>query len=376
MKIALLTDGIYPYVIGGMQKHSYFLAKYLARNKINVDLYHFKSIDNYNLPNPFNADELLFIKTFEIDYPSTIWFPGHYLYKRYLYSKKVLRVFLLENRKYDFVYAKGFSAWALLNKRKKHKLKIPVGLNFHGYEMFQRWPSVISGLKLQILKYPVLYNMRKADHLFSYGAKISKIIERKVSKNKLIEIPSGIDKKWITSKIKPSSQQLNFVFVGRAERRKGIIEINKTIKSIDNNFNANFHFIGPIEPNLKIFDNRVKYHGTIYDSEDLKFILDQMDILLCPSYSEGMPNVIMEAMSRGLAIIATDVGAVSKLVDEENGWLINPDGLEKSLKDIVVKAIKTNPNGIDKKKNQSIDKIKFFTWDKVILQLIKRIKSE
>lgn len=376
MKIALLSDGIYPYVIGGMQKHSYFLAKYLARNKINVDLYHFKSIDNYDLPNPFNADELLYIKTFEIDYPSTIWFPGHYLYKRYLYSKKVLRVFLLENRKYDFVYAKGFSAWALLNKRKKHKLKIPLGLNFHGYEMFQRWPSVISGLKLQILKYPVLYNMRKADHLFSYGGKISKIIERKVSKNKLIEIPSGIDKKWITSKIKPSSQQLNFVFVGRAERRKGIIEINKTIKSIDNKLNANFHFIGPIEQNLKISDRRVTYHGTIYDSEDLKFILDQMDILLCPSYSEGMPNVIMEAMSRGLAIIATDVGAVSKLVDEENGWLINSKGLKKNLKDIIVKAIKTKPNGIDKKKKQSLNKIKFFTWEKVILQLINRIKSE
>lgn len=376
MKIALLTDGIYPYVIGGMQKHSYFLAKYLARNKINVDLYHFKSIDNHNLPNPFNADELLYIKTFEIDYPSTIWFPGHYLYKRYLYSKKVLRVFLLENRKYDFVYAKGFSAWALLNKRKKHKLKIPVGLNFHGYEMFQRWPSVISGLKLQILKYPALYNMRKADHLFSYGAKISKIIERKVSKNKLIEIPSGIDKKWITSKIKPSSQQLNFVFVGRAERRKGIIEINKTIKSIDNKFNANFHFIGPIEPNLKIFDSRVTYHGTIYDSEDLKIILDQMDILLCPSYSEGMPNVIMEAMSRGLAIIATDVGAVSKLVDEENGWLINPRGLEKNLNSSIVRAIKTECNEIDKKKKRSLNKIKFFTWEKVILQLINRIKSE
>ena len=68
MKIALLSDGIYPYVVGGMQKHSYFLAKYLARNKINVDLYHFKSIDNYNLPNPFNDEELLFIKIFEIDY--------------------------------------------------------------------------------------------------------------------------------------------------------------------------------------------------------------------------------------------------------------------------------------------------------------------
>ena len=41
MKIALITDGIYPYVMGGMQKHSYFLAKYLAKNKIKIDLYHY-----------------------------------------------------------------------------------------------------------------------------------------------------------------------------------------------------------------------------------------------------------------------------------------------------------------------------------------------
>ena len=101
-----------------------------------------------------------------------------------------------------------------------------------------------------------------------------------------------------------------------------------------------------------------------------------MDILLCPSYSEGMPNVIMEAMSRGLAIIATDVGAVSKLVDEENGWLINPRGLEKNLNSSIVRAIKTECIEIDKKKKQSLNKIKFFTWEKVILQLINRIKSE
>lgn len=33
MKIALLTDGIFPYAMGGMQKHSYYLAKYFAQKK-------------------------------------------------------------------------------------------------------------------------------------------------------------------------------------------------------------------------------------------------------------------------------------------------------------------------------------------------------
>ena len=50
--------------------------------------------------------------------------------------------------------------------------------------------------------------------------------------------------------------------------------------------------------------------------------MDNCDILICPSYSEGMPNVILEGMSRGLAIITTDVGANELLVSNENGKLI------------------------------------------------------
>jgi len=40
MRVALFTNGIWPYVIGGMQKHSYYLVKYFAMRGIEVDLYH------------------------------------------------------------------------------------------------------------------------------------------------------------------------------------------------------------------------------------------------------------------------------------------------------------------------------------------------
>ena len=41
-----------------------------------------------------------------------------------------------------------------------------------------------------------------------------------------------------------------------------------------------------------------------------------------PKLFEGMPNVILEAMSRGLAIIATDVGAICDMVCDKNGILL------------------------------------------------------
>ena len=49
MKIALLTDGVFPYVNGGMQRHSYYLLKYFVKNKIHVDLYHMTESDRYDI---------------------------------------------------------------------------------------------------------------------------------------------------------------------------------------------------------------------------------------------------------------------------------------------------------------------------------------
>jgi teichuronic acid biosynthesis glycosyltransferase TuaC len=46
------------------------------------------------------------------------------------------------------------------------------------------------------------------------------------------------------------------------------------------------------------------------------------DVLAFPSHREGMPNVVVEAASVGLPVIATDVGGVAELIDESTGYLI------------------------------------------------------
>ena len=48
MRVALVTDGIFPYVMGGMQKHSYYLCKYLVRMGVKVDLYH-TNLNSYDI---------------------------------------------------------------------------------------------------------------------------------------------------------------------------------------------------------------------------------------------------------------------------------------------------------------------------------------
>ena len=135
---------------------------------------------------------------------------------------------------------------------------------------------------------------------------------------------------------------------------------------------VNFHFVGPIENHLKSKDQRTVYHGPVYDAEVLKSILDTMDVLICPSHSEGMPNVIMEGMARGLAIIATDVGAVSEMVTDSNGWLLNANNIESELFNAILKV--TQCLNLNQLKEQSIVQAKKLQWNEVIKRLIHQIE--
>ena len=88
--------------------------------------------------------------------------------------------------------------------------------------------------------------------------------------------------------------------------------------------------MGNIPKDYQIRTEKIKivYHGVIVDDLQKQKVYDNCDVLVCPSFSEGMPNVILEAMSRGLAIIATDVGAISEMVCPSNGILLNDNNPE------------------------------------------------
>src|SRR5687767_10936039 len=148
MRVALLTDGIYPYVIGGMQKHSYYLAKFLAQNQIHVDLFHFNQspLDIEKL-DCFDPDERRYISSFIVNFPSFPSLPGHYLRESYHYSELIFTQLEKDLKKYDFIYAKGFAGWKLIEEKKKGLECPPIGVNFHGYEMFQPAPGLKARLQ-------------------------------------------------------------------------------------------------------------------------------------------------------------------------------------------------------------------------------------
>jgi glycosyltransferase involved in cell wall biosynthesis len=86
-----------------------------------------------------------------------------------------------------------------------------------------------------------------------------------------------------------------------------------------------------------------------YQPKDLEFLgalpheevmarLAGCDLFVLPSYAEGFPNAVLEAMAQGKAIVATDVGAIPEMLDTGCGLLVSPKdvvGLKKALQSML-----------------------------------------
>lgn len=230
-------------------------------------------------------------------------------------------------------------------------------------------------LEALLLRYPLSRINRKADYVFSYGGNITAYIRKLgIPIQRIIEIPAAIEEEWMNATIK-SQKERRFLFIGRYERRKGIEEINEVVESLTFSHKFSFSFVGAMPEDRRLSLSNVAYHGSIREREELKSILAESDVLVCPSYSEGMPNVILEGMANGCAAIATDVGAVSLLVNDENGWLI-PAGDSNALREKMIEAIEMDAEALQRKRRAAYSLIKEkFLWPSVSKALIDKIEK-
>lgn len=141
--------------------------------------------------------------------------------------------------------------------------------------------------------------------------------------------------------------EINVLFLGVLIQRKGVADLLQAVKKMVDGkklegFHVRFHIggTGPEEDVLKQYvrenqlDSYVDFLGWV-DGETKKKALETNQVFILPSYNEGLPIAILEAISYGMPVIATNVGSISEAVLEgENGFLVNPgdvDGYVKSL---------------------------------------------
>lgn len=129
----------------------------------------------------------------------------------------------------------------------------------------------------------------------------------------------------------PMSKEHIFLLIGRVLRDKGIIEYIQAAKRVKRTYpRARFQLIGQFDINPSsikiedlqpfIEDGSIEYLGAI---NDVRPFLAKSFVYVLPSYREGTPRSVLEAMATGRPIITTDApGCRETVIDGVNGFLV------------------------------------------------------
>lgn len=170
------------------------------------------------------------------------------------------------------------------------------------------------------------------------------------------------------------NNSLNLLFVGSLDYRKGIIDLVHALKKVDGSLSLDIcgsYTNSQIKKEIKsavLNDPRIVFHGYIKNREKEK-LYRKADILILPSYAEGMPIVIMEALHFGCAIISTNIGAIPEIIRDGNGILISPGSIDELVNAIVFYM--NNPNELFDTKTNNLVLSEQFSINENIMQLCR-----
>ena len=160
-----------------------------------------------------------------------------------------------------------------------------------------------------------------------------------VPEKKIRVIDNGIDLTRFNETMLPAAIREEFGIkegvtvigtVGNLGAEKGQVYLLQAAKGIVNNVGSvKFIFVGdgPLRMYLENAASELGIRDNVIFTgfrTDIPNLLAAMDIFVLPSVIEGLPMVLLEAMAAKKAVVATRVGAISKVVNSENGILVEP----------------------------------------------------
>lgn len=181
--------------------------------------------------------------------------------------------------------------------------------------------------------------------------------DRKIYEEKHKLLPgSGVNLARFKLEEYPSDDVVNFIFVSRLMKEKGIDQYLEAAEYITNKYpNTRFHICGfcekEYESKLEALKNNsaIIYHGMV---KDMTSILPSMHCTIHPTYyPEGLSNVLLESLATGRPIITTDRAGCREVVEDGiNGFVVK----QQDSRDLIEKIEKFIVLSFDEKKNMGI----------------------
>lgn len=246
-------------------------------------------------------------------------------------------------------------------------LNVPCIFTAHGWSFTEGISSIKRSLFL-LLERMASKMAKKIITVSDYDRKLA--LSNRVSSEKyLVTVHNGVSDKRLENNCVNHNGVVRFIMVARFEEQKDqrrLLLALSRIKDLD----WKLQFVGD-GPNLIEIKSlcqelhlleRVAFPGACYDIAER---LNQSDVFVLLSNWEGLPLTILEAMSAGLPIIASDVGGVNETIDKNCGVLI-PSGDDFLLIDMLRRFILSKDMRTDFGTSARDRYLNFFTLERMI----------
>ncbi len=220
-----------------------------------------------------------------------------------------------------------YSLIGLAGQRLAARARIPYVLTFHGSDL-NAWPD-LHPERLDDLRTAI----RQAAAVFTVSRALGEVV-RSLASVEAIHLPLGVDHGEIAASSLPRSEarralglpqnRLLVLFVGRLVPAKGVRELVSAVLELGDPFTAVLVGPGPLA-GLGADDprgaDRLLYPGPQSHEQVVRYMAAS-DVLVLPSYSEGLPTVLVEGGSLGLPVIASGVGGIPELLGRDRGVIL------------------------------------------------------
>lgn len=171
---------------------------------------------------------------------------------------------------------------------------------------------------------------------------VSELESAGVPSERIVRIPNGVELADTARIYRPGTAS-KVLFVGRLHRQKAIDDLLRAIgelvqKPIGHELELALVGDGPERESLEALSeelglgSRVRFEGQV---EDVGPHLHHADVLVLPSRAEGLSNTLLEAMSTGLPVVASDISANRALIEHEVNGLLYPVGDHEALQEVL-----------------------------------------
>lgn len=201
--------------------------------------------------------------------------------------------------------------------------------------------------------------LKKATNIFFQNLENLQFMKKhKILNSPYVLLPgSGVNLSHFKLLDYPDDKQINFVFISRIMKEKGIDQYLEAAEFIKEKYkNTVFHICGFCEAEYKgklqeyIDKGIVNYHGMV---SDIREVFKNVHCTIHPTYyPEGLSNVLLESAASGRAIITTDRAGCREVIENDvNGYICK----EKDSSDLILQIEKFMRLSHDEKKQMGIN---------------------